>query len=227
MAGNVRHALSTRIWHWLNAVCLVVLFMSGLNISNAHPQLYWGEWGFDPRTAWLRLPEFPHWATIPGYYSLAEARLWHLLAAWPFAIGFALFLAAALIGGHWRHFVLNRRELRWATIRADLVHHLKLDFTAHDGPFNLLQKYLYILVLFVALPLMIFTGLSLSPAMDSAWPWLLEVFGGRQSARSLHFVLAWGLLVFLVLHILAVLLSSPLKQIRDMITGGRIEETAA
>ncbi|MET0180086.1 MAG: cytochrome b/b6 domain-containing protein [Novosphingobium sp.] len=227
MAVRVRHALSTRLWHWLNALCLIVLFMSGLNISNAHPHLYWGEWGFDPRTAWLSLPEFPDWSTIPGYYSLAEARLWHFLAAWPFAIGFALFLAAALLRGHFRDFMLSRRELRWSAIREDFAHHLKLDFTAHDGPFNLLQKYLYILVLFVALPLMILTGLTLSPAMGSNWQWLLDVFGGRQSARSLHFVIAWGLLVFFVLHILAVLLSNPVKQIREMITGGRLGETAA
>lgn len=221
-----RHALSTRLWHWLNALCLAVLFMSGLNISNAHPQLYWGEWGFDPRTAWLRLPTFPDWATIPGYYSLAEARAWHLLAAWPFALGFALFLAAALLRGHWRDFVLRRDELRWGTIRADLARHLKLDFAAHGGPFNLLQKYLYIVVLFAALPLMIVTGLALSPAMDAAWPWLTELFGGRQSARSLHFVTAWGLLAFFVLHIVAVLLSHPVSQVRDMITGGRPLEGA-
>ncbi|MET0180062.1 MAG: cytochrome b/b6 domain-containing protein [Novosphingobium sp.] len=219
-----RHALSTRLWHWLNALCLAVLFMSGLGISNAHPQLYWGEWGFDPRTAWLRLPEFPGWATIPGYYSLAEARLWHFLAAWPFALGFALFLVAALLRGHWRDFVLSRNELRWAAVRDDLKAHLRLDFSAHGRRFNLLQKILYIAVLFVGLPLMILTGLTLSPAMDSAWPWLLDLFGGRQSARSIHFVVAWGLLGFFVLHILAVLLDDPLRQVRDMVTGGRRAE---
>ena len=227
MRSRVRHALSTRLWHWTNAVCLAVLFMSGLNISNAHPQLYWGQWGFDSREAWLRLPQFPGWATIPGSYSLAEARLWHFLAAWPFAVGFALFLLAALTGGRWRHFVLTRRELRWTSIRDDLRQHLKLDFAAHgNAPFNLLQKLLYIAVLFVGLPLMILTGLTLSPAMGSAWPWLLDVFGGRQSARSIHFIVAWGLLVFFVLHVLAVLLSDPLAQVRDMITGGKRPESA-
>ena len=80
-----RHALSTRLWHWLNFICLVILFMSGLNISNAHPWLYWGEWGFEPARAWLALPRFPGWTTIPGHYSLADARTWHLAIAWPFA----------------------------------------------------------------------------------------------------------------------------------------------
>ena len=72
-----RHTLSTRIWHWVNALSLVILFMSGLNISNAHRYLYWGEWGFLPGQAWLHVWRFPGWATIPGYYSLASARDWH------------------------------------------------------------------------------------------------------------------------------------------------------
>jgi thiosulfate reductase cytochrome b subunit len=215
-----RHALSTRLWHWINAVCLFLLFFSGLNISNAHPQLYWGPAGFDPEMAWLRLPSFPAWMTIPGYYSLAEARLWHFLAAWPFAFGLAAYLAIAFLRGHLRDFRLSRDELRWRTIAADLRQHLRLDLSPHFGRFNLLQKYLYIVVLFVALPLMIMTGLALSPSMGAAWPWLLDVFGGRQSARSVHFVVAWGLFAFFLLHLLAVMLSGPVKQIRDMFTGG-------
>ncbi|HUQ13673.1 MAG TPA: cytochrome b/b6 domain-containing protein [Novosphingobium sp.] len=213
--------MSTRLWHWVNALALFVLFFSGLNISNAHPQLYWGQWGFDPATAWLRLPTFPAWMTIPGYYSLAEARLWHFLAAWPFALGLAIYLVVALWRGYLSDFVLHRDELRWRTIVADVRQHLKLDFTPHFGRFNLLQKYLYILVLFVGLPLMILTGLTLSPSMSTAWPWLLDTFGGRQSARSIHFVVAWGLFGFFVLHVLAVALSGPVGQVRDMIIGGR------
>lgn len=216
-----RHPLSTRLWHWVNFACLTILFMSGLNISNAHPQLYWGEWGFDPRAAWLVLPKFPGWATIPGYYSLAEARQWHFLAAWPFAVGLAIYLVVALVRGHFRDFILRRNELRWSTILADIRLHLKFDFTAHYGRFNLLQKFLYIAVLFVGLPLMILTGLTLSPAMGTAWPWLLDIFGGRQSARSIHFIVSWALFAFFVLHVLAVLFSGPIGQIRDMITGGR------
>ena len=226
-AARPRHTLATRLWHWLNAVALFVLFFSGLNISNAHPRLYWGQAGFDPAQAWLSLPRFPAWMTIPGYYSLAEARLWHFLAAWPFALGLALFLAALVLSRHRRDFALARRDLSWGALREDLARHLKLDFAAHGGAFNLLQKYLYIVVLFVLLPLMILTGLTLSPAVDSAFPWLLDVFGGRQSARSIHFVTAWGLFGFFVLHILAVLLSDPVAQVRDMIAGGRAAEPAA
>ena len=221
MAEGPRHSLATRLWHWLNAACLFVLFFSGLNISNAHPWLYWGAAGFAPAEAWLALPRFPAWVTIPGFYSLADARLWHFLAAWPFALGFALFLIALLFSRHRHDFALKREDLTWSALRDDLGRHLKLDFAAHGGAFNLSQKYLYIVVLFVLLPLMILTGLTLSPAIDSAWPWLVDLFGGRQSARSIHFIVAWALLAFFVLHLLAVLLSGPVGQVRDMIAGGR------
>ena len=221
MAEGPRHSLATRLWHWLNAACLFVLFFSGLNISNAHPWLYWGAAGFAPAEAWLALPRFPGWMTIPGFYSLADARLWHFLAAWPFALGFAAFLAALVLSRHRRDFALRRGDLTWSALRDDLARHFRLDFAPHRGAFNLSQKYLYIVVLFVLLPLMILTGLTLSPAVDSAFPWLLDLFGGRQSARSIHFLVAWALLAFFVLHILAVLLSGPVGQIRDMIVGGR------
>lgn len=228
MTVRSRHTPGTRVWHWVNALALFILFFSGLNISNAHPQLYWGEWGFDPATAWLRLPRFPGWMTIPGYYSLAEARLWHFLAAWPFALGLLVYLVALPFTRHARDFRLRRRELTWSAIREDLAHHRKLEFAPPPGSaFNLVQKYLYIAVLFVALPLMILTGLTLSPAINTAFPWLLDLFGGRQSARSIHFVVAFGLFGFFVLHILAVLLSGPLRQVRDMITGGRAEGASA
>jgi len=216
-----RHSLLTRLWHWLNVVAIAVLFFSGLNISNAHPWLYWGEAGFAPGEAWLALPRFPGWMTIPGYYSLAAARDWHFLAAWPFAIALLVFMIALPFTRHGRDFVPRRRELTAAAWREDIARHLKLDFTAHSEAFNLLQKYLYIVVLFILLPLMVLTGLTLSPAIDAAFPWLLDLFGGRQSARSLHFAIAWALFGFVVVHIAAVLLSGPVGQVRDMITGGR------
>jgi len=219
-----RHALITRLWHWLNLVCLVFLFMSGLNIFNAHPRLYWGQWGFDRHDAWLVLQRFPGWITIPGHYSLAEGRLWHLLFAWPFAFGLLLFMLASLLNRHFsRDLVTRRSEWRWSAIKADVVKHLKLDFEHHESKFNFLQKLAYGAVIFILLPLMIFTGITMGPGMDASWPWLLDIFGGRQSARSIHFICAWALVAFFVLHIVLVLLSGPIRQIRDMITGGRAE----
>jgi Ni/Fe-hydrogenase b-type cytochrome subunit len=222
-----RHALSTRLWHWINAISLIVLFMSGLNISNAHPRLYWGQWGFAPGEAWLHVPKFPGWMTIPGYYSLAQARDWHVIFAWVFALSLLAFMVLALMNGHFRKDLVTRlAEWRWSAIREDIRQHLKLNFEHAGAKFNFLQKAAYCGVIFILLPLMIFTGMAISPGMDASWPWLLDLFQGRQSARSIHFLTAWALCGFLILHIVLVLLSNPIKQLRDMITGGRDDEAA-
>jgi len=104
--------------------------------------------------------------------------------------------------------------------------HLRLDFTHHEGKYNFLQKLAYGVVLFIFLPLMIFTGMAISPGTDAAFPFLVDVFGGRQSARSIHFIVAWAVFGFFVIHVLLVLLSGPFGQLRDMITGGRADEAA-
>lgn len=221
-----RHALSTRLWHWINALSVVVLFMSGLNISNAHRHLYWGQDGYDPDTAWLHVIRFPGWATIPDYYSLAGARDWHVVFAWIFAVSLLLFMLAALANGHFRRDLATRwRDWRAANIAADVRAHLKLQFHHAGSKYNFLQKASYGLIIFVVLPLMIFTGMAMSPGTEAALPWLGDLFGGRQSARSIHFLCAFALLGFLALHLLLVLLSGPLGQLRAMITGGR-DETA-
>lgn len=222
-----RHRLSTRIWHWVNALSLIVLFMSGLNISNAHRYLYWGQWGFAPEDAWLHVTRFPGWATIPGYYSLAAARDWHVLFAWVFALSLLLFLLAALLNGHLRRDIATRaRDWHPRAIASDIRAHFRLEFDHGAGKYNFLQKAAYGVVLFILLPLMIFSGMAMSPGMDAAWPFLPDAFGGRQSARSIHFIVAWALLAFFVLHVVLVLLNKPLRHIGEMITGGHAVEAA-
>ncbi|MCH2496646.1 MAG: cytochrome b/b6 domain-containing protein [Pseudomonadota bacterium] len=217
-----RHALSTRLWHWLNLLCVVVLFMSGLTISNAHRRLYWGDWGFEASQAWLMVPRFPDWMTIPGYYSLAVARDWHILMAWPFALGLLFMWIAMMVNRHFkRDIVTKRREWRPSAIWRDVVEHLKLNFDHHEGKYNFLQKLAYGLVLGVFLPMMIFTGISISPGMEPTFGWLVDLLGGRQSARSLHFIFAFAIAGFFIVHVLLVILSGPIGQMRDMITGGR------
>ena len=217
-----RHALSTRLWHWLNLLCVVVLFMSGLTISNAHRRLYWGDWGFEASQAWLMVPRFPDWMTIPGYYSLAVARDWHILMAWPFALGLLFMWIAMMINRHFkRDIVTKRREWRPSAIWRDVVEHLKLNFDHHEGKYNFLQKLAYGLVLGVFLPMMIFTGISISPGMEPTFGWLVDLLGGRQSARSLHFIFAFAIAGFFIVHVLLVILSGPIRQMQDMITGGR------
>ena len=217
-----RHALSTRLWHWLNLLCVVVLFMSGLTISNAHRRLYWGDWGFEASQAWLMVPRFPDWMTIPGYYSLAVARDWHILMAWPFAVGLLFMWIAMMVNRHFkRDIVTKHREWRPSAIWRDVVEHLKLNFDHHEGKYNFLQKLAYGLVLGVFLPMMIFTGISISPGMEPTFGWLVDLLGGRQSARSLHFIFAFAIAGFFIVHVLLVILSGPIRQMQDMITGGR------
>ena len=216
-----RHTPTTRVWHWVNALSAIVLFMSGLTISNAHPRLYWGEWGFAPEQAWLNVPRFADWMTIPGHYDLAVARDWHILMAWPFGLGLALYGVLLLISGRMmRDLVPGRTEWRWPAIRADLARHLRLDLGAHGAKYNFLQKLLYLCVLGALLPGLLLTGLGISPGMEPVIRPLIELAGGRQSMRSLHFLCAFSLAGFLALHVLAVLLSHPVRQMRAMTVGG-------
>ena len=221
-----RHALSTRLWHWINLACVVVLFMSGLTISNAHPRLYWGDWGFAPEQAWLAVPRFPDWMTIPGYYSLAVARDWHILMAWPFALMLLFMWIAMLANRHFKRDIATRRaEWKADAIGADIKAHLRLDFDHGSGKYNFLQKLAYGIVLGIFLPMMVFTGIAISPGMEPTFGWLVELLGGRQSARSLHFIFAFATLGFFIVHVVLVILAGPIGQIRDMITGGRRDET--
>lgn len=212
----VRHAFSTRLWHWVNAVAIVILFMSGLNISNAHRYLYWGDYGFDAKDAWLSVVRFPGWATIPQYYSLALARDWHTLAAWPFAVGLLFIWIAMLANGHFRRDLTTRRS-DWTVgaVIASLKAH-RADGAQAAG-YNPVQKILYGMVFGVLLPLMVFTGLAISPGFQAVAPWLLDVLGGRQSARSLHFIAAFALFGFVVIHL--VLALADWRLIVSMFTG--------
>jgi Ni/Fe-hydrogenase b-type cytochrome subunit len=217
-----RHALATRIWHWINAVAVVILLGSGLGISNAHPRLYWGRYGANFDHAWAQLPRFPAWITIPANYNLAISRRWHLLFALVLAFGLLAFMIASLINRHFaRKLQLTRADVSPAHLAKDVRDHLNLRFHDADDPgaYNSLQKWSYILVIFLALPLMILTGLALSPGMDAAWPWLLDLFGGRQSARSLHFVTSATIGGFVVVHLTLVILAGAGNELRSMITG--------
>ncbi len=250
-----RHRRSTRIWHWVNVVTLFVMLMSGLMIFNAHPRLYWGQYGanFDP--AWLEiggarghgylrigaltldttgllgyrivgdhgeLRAFPGWATIPSYYDLALARRWHLSFAWLFALGFAAYAVTSLLNGHLRRDLLpGLRELRPGHLWREVKHHATLNFPKGEAArhYNVLQKVAYLAVLALLIPLMILTGLTMSPGLDATWPWLVDLFGGRQSARSIHFICAWLIAGFIIVHVVMVILAGPINEIRSMITG--------
>lgn len=222
-----RHRLSTRLWHWVNAATWAIMTMSGLMIFNAHPRLYWGQYGANPDKAWLQIGEmdgiaFPGWITIPSDYSLADARLWHLAFAWVLAFGLLTYLVWSLFNRHIaRDLHITREEWRPSHILADVKDHAALRFPTGAAAlrYNVLQKLAYCGVLFGLLPLVILTGLAMSPGMDAAWPLLIDLFGGRQSARSLHFLGMAGLVGFFVVHIVMVALAGPVNEIRSMITG--------
>ena len=217
-----RHRIATRLWHWANAVTIFIMIGSGLTISNAHPHLYWGNYGANPDHPWLNPPRWPGWLTIPAGYNLAIARRWHLLFALVLGFGLLLFMIASLINRHFqRDLRVRTGELKPQSLLHDLKEHLAFRFhdPANPSAFNIFQKLSYVLVIFILIPVMILTGLTLSPGMDAAWPWLLDVFGGRSSARSIHFIAAAGLVGFIIVHLVLVILAGPLNEVSSMITG--------
>ena len=246
-----RHGLVTRTTHWINLAALIVLLLSGLQIFNAHPALYWGEVSTFARP-WVSMfaaerggeavgitkigstyvettgvlgfsgnevRGFPAWATLPGYRSLADGRRWHFAFAWLFVLNGLVYLSAGLIGGHVRRDLLPARDqLTPRHLAREIVDHARLRFPA-SRRYNVLQKLTYLAVIFVLLPMMVLTGLSMSPGMNAGFPWLPELFGGRQSARTLHFISAGLIVLFVLVHVAMVLASGPLNSLRAMITG--------
>jgi thiosulfate reductase cytochrome b subunit len=147
-----RHRLSTRLWHWTNAVTVIVMLMSGLTISNAHPRLYWGQYGANFDAAWLTLPRFPGWATIPTGYNLALARQWHFAFAWVLAFGLLFYLVRSLWNGHFRRDIaLSTKEVAPSHLIEDIKQHLRFQFETPGGGYNPLQKIAYSSVLFLSL----------------------------------------------------------------------------
>jgi thiosulfate reductase cytochrome b subunit len=222
-----RHSLVTRLWHWTNAVTLAIMLMSGLMILNAHPRLYWGHYGANADAAWLELAgmdevAFPGWITIPSTYSLADARLWHLAFAWLLVLALAGYLVWALLKGHLKRQIAPRlSELSPAHLWHDIKEHARLRFPTGAAAlnYNVLQKLAYAGVLFVLLPGVILTGMTMSPGLNAAFPWLVDLFAGRQSARSIHFLCAAGLVLFFFAHIIMVVLAGPINEVRSMISG--------
>jgi Ni/Fe-hydrogenase b-type cytochrome subunit len=217
-----RHRLATRLWHWLNMVTILIMIGSGATILNAHPHLYWGNYGANFDRPWYNPPHMPSWLTIPSHYNLAIARRWHLLFALVLGFGLLAYMIASLINRHFqRDLRVRTGELTPGHLWHDVKEHLALRFhdPANPAAYNIFQKLAYVSVIFVLIPAMILSGLTLSPAMDAAWPWLLDLMGGRASARSVHFIAASGIVLFIIVHLLLVLLAGPINEIGSMITG--------
>ena len=259
-----RHSGAVRLTHWVNALVLLVLLMSGLQIFNAHPALYLGaqsdfadpvlamgaarqgenikgvttvlghsfdttgvfgvagdaENGFEERG-------FPWSVTLPGRRDLATGRRWHFFFAWLFLLNGLAYLIWSLASGHLgRDLAPSGKELKH--IGASIWQHVRLKFPKGEEAkrYNVLQKLTYLLVALILLPAMLLTGLAMSPAMDAAFPVLLDMFGGRQSARTIHFIAAGGIVIFAVVHVVMVLITGVWNNLRSMITGRYVIEPA-
>ncbi|NKM31146.1 cytochrome b/b6 domain-containing protein [Rhizobium laguerreae] len=254
-----RHGLLVRLSHWVNVLCMTVLLYSGLQIFNAHPALYWGQYGADDDPSFISMEAeqeadalkgvtrigglsfdttgvlgvsnidgeaavrgFPNWLTLPSYQDLASGRRWHFFFAWLFVINGFIYLAYGFVSGHFRRDLLPAaEELKPSHLGHEIVNHARLRFPkgAEARHYNTLQKLAYLAVIFVLLPLMIGTGLTMSPGFNAVAPWLLDLFGGRQSARTLHFLTAFSLVAFVAVHVAMVLVSGVFNNLRSMVTG--------
>ena len=254
-----RHSLIVRIMHWLNAAFLLMLLMSGLNIFNAHPALYWGKSSYTGRPPVLEISSredpvgnpagvtrilghdfnttgvlgasrnpdglyvdrgFPSWITLPDYLWLAMARRWHFFTAWLFVLNGLTFAAYSFGSGHLvRDLVPTRKD--WRSIGKSVLDHVMFRHPRGEAAkhYNILQKCAYLGIIFCILPSIILMGLGMSPAFNALVPGWVDIFSGRQSIRTIHFILAWTLVLFVLVHVFMVATSGFWNNLRSMITG--------
>lgn len=244
-ATSVGHSRAVRSLHWFLAVSVLTLAFSGFVIFMAHPRLYWGKTGNDLTPALIELPfgrNFKHGGWAPGTtftidsrpvvsevrtYDIFNKNGWarslHFLAAWILVLAGSIYLSWGIGSGHlWAHIIPRLRDLSPHRIREDIRKHLRLSALRTTGglPYGTLQKLTYVFVLLIALPLMVLTGLTMSPAVTASYPGLLDLFGGSQSARTIHFIVFAALVFFVVVHVVMVALTGFRRQIRAMTIGG-------
>lgn len=221
-----RHSALVRVTHWLTFLAFAALLVTGLEILISHPRFYWGETGN------VNTPPLFHFAipssraTVPtGYgYVLPDQNGWsrylHFEAAWVLVITGLLYFAYGLWNGHFRrHLLPARTDLSPGALASAVRGHLRSIRSSEDWTYNVLQRITYVLVIFVGFPLIIWTGLAMSPGFASAMPAAVSIFGGQQSARTLHFFLTVLLAGFLLVHIALVYLAGFRKRVQAMITG--------
>ncbi len=213
-----RHSALVRVTHWIHTISFVVLIVSGIAILLAHPRLYWGETGAVGSPSLIDLP-LPFVLDMP---IRGPGRYLHFLSAWVFVLTGSLYVLSGLFTRHFRkNLVPSKTDLGWKSILRVVSNHARLRRPTEEESrtYNLLQRLAYFAVVFLLSPLMIITGLAMSPAVTSVFPFMVNAFGGQQSARTIHFFVAAALVLFLFVHIAMVCLAGFNNRMRAMITG--------
>ena len=223
-----RHAGFVRVTHCLTAIAFAALLVSGLEVLLSHPRFYWGETGNIHETPLFTLPLPASRSSVPtGYdYVLPVQNGWsrylHFQSAWLLAFtGFA-YLAAGLRTRHFRtNLVPASSELRGAAVRHAIRQHLRFPAAAVADPlsYNLLQRIAYLVVIFLLVQALIWTGLAMSPGVAAIWPAPVALLGGKHSARTLHFAVSIALTLFVLVHVAMLVLAGFTARVRAMITG--------
>jgi thiosulfate reductase cytochrome b subunit len=233
----LRHSALVRITHWITTLCFLALLVSGTAIVVSHPRFYWGETGNDltPTLFKLHIPASRHLVPTGYGYVLPDANGWgrylHFQSAWVVLFTGLLYLVFGFVTGHFRRNLLpSEADLSWRAFSRSVAGHLRFQrpSEAEAWSYNALQRLAYLFVIFILFPFVIWTGLAMSPAFVSAFPATVNVLGGQQSARTLHFFVSLALVLFLLVHVGMVWLAGFRSRMRAMITGrasGPMERT--
>ena len=223
-----RHSALVRVTHWIITLCFFALLVSGAEIVISHPRFYWGEVGNDLTKPLFRIPIPASRHLVPtGYgFVLPDENGWsrylHFQAAWGLVITGLLYFIYGLFAGHFRKNLLPRgADLSWREFSSEIAKHLRFERPgeAEAWSYNVLQRLSYLFVILVLFPFVIWTGLAMSPAFVSAFPATVNLLGGQQSARTLHFFVTIALVLFLVVHVVMIILAGFKSRMRAMITG--------
>ena len=223
-----RHSALVRITHWITTLCFIALLVSGMEIVISHPRFYWGETGNDLTPTLFKIPIPASRAHVPtGYgYALPDQNGWsrylHFQSAWVLVLTGLLYIISSLFTAHFRKNLLpGKADLSWRVLSTEIANHLhfKRPSSAEAWSYNVLQRLSYLVVIFVLFPLMIWTGLAMSPAFVSAFPLTVTSLGGQQSARTIHFFVTMALVLFLLVHVMMIFLAGFWCRMRAMITG--------
>jgi thiosulfate reductase cytochrome b subunit len=229
-AANIapRHSALVRITHWITTLCFLALLVTGAEIVISHPRFYWGETGNDLTQPLFKLPIPASRNLVPtGYgYVMPDQNGWsrylHFQTAWLLVFTGLLYVIAIVLNGHLRKDLFPRgADLSWRVLSKEFASHLRFKRPSEEEAYsyNVLQRLSYLFVIFVLFPLVIWTGLAMSPAFVSAIPAAVNQIGGQQSARTLHFFVSVALVLFLLIHVGMVWLAGFSRRMRAMITG--------